>query len=101
MDSPLTSSIDFLDLWGNRIACPGEWTRARIEIGVSLAAWMRGTLRLVRQSSEELPLYSKHIRGEIRILADWPLSGTGQYRLTLYDGNAKIDEKLVIVRPGK
>jgi predicted component of viral defense system (DUF524 family) len=101
MDLPLTSSIDFLDLSGNRIDGPGEWTRARIEIGISLAAWMRGTLRLVRQGSEELPLYSKHIGGQLRILADWPLSGTGQYRLTLYDSKAKIDERLVTVRPGK
>jgi len=98
---PTSSSIVFLDLFGNRIDGPTEWTRARIEVGVSLQAWAMGTFRLVRQGSEELPLYSKHIGGQLRIVADWPLSGTGHYRLTLYNEEAKIDEKLVTITPGK
>lgn len=47
-----------------------------------------------------LPLYLKHVAGERRLLADWPRSGPGNYRLRL-SGAGDIEERTVLLRSRK
>lgn len=103
MESPPTSSIAFLDLAGNRIDGPKEWMRAQVEVRVSQHDWETKSIRLVRQDAEELLLAQRRLSmGEpLRIVADWPLSGTGHYRLRLYDGDTQIDEIPITITPRK
>src|SRR5947209_5781917 len=101
MDLPPTSSIAFLDLTGNSIDGPLEWAHALIEVYASLQDWEKETVRLIRQGNEELPLFPRHLGGQVRIIGTWPLSGTGHYRLELYSGDTKIEEKIITVSPRK
>ncbi|MGH2497980.1 MAG: hypothetical protein ACRDIV_25035 [Ktedonobacteraceae bacterium] len=103
MESPPTFSMVFLDLAGKPISGPTEWTRALIEMRISQYDWETKSIRLLRQDSEELLLSQRRMRvGEpLRIVADWPLSGTGHYRLRLYDGDREIDEIPITITPRK
>ena len=99
MDSPPTSSIVFLDQAGNNIDGPLEWATAPVEVRVRPQDWEM--VRLIRQNNEELPLSLSHLGGQIRIIATWPPSGTGHYRLALYIGDMKAEERTITISPRK
>lgn len=82
MVSSPTSELRFLSVAGEPLEGPSEWSRCLVWIERDPSEWER--LRL-RRNGEELPLYLKHIGSTARILADWPLSGAGAYRLELCD----------------
>lgn len=99
MDLPLISKIGFLDRMGNAIAGPGEWMEAQVEVRLSPQEWER--VRLVRQTTEELPLSLSRLKGRTRVLARWPRSDTGHYRLTLLFDEMVIEEQIITIQPGK
>lgn len=100
MDLPLTSKISFLDQMGNNIAGPGEWMEAQVEVHLdNLQDWVR--ISLIRQTTEELPLSLSHFKGQIRVLARWPRSDTGHYRLTLLFDETVLEERIITIQPGK
>jgi PD-(D/E)XK nuclease superfamily/Domain of unknown function (DUF2357) len=95
--SPPTSRLRFLDLDANEIAGPREWAKCLIEVLAPVD--QLAELRLLRQG-EPLRLYAQPLDGTTRLFADWPLSGTGGYRLTLED-DALREELEVSVGPEK
>src|SRR5919107_110207 len=89
MGSPPSSRLRILaaadggpanDALGTPVDAPREWSPAFVEVLVPVDRWEEA--RLWRQG-EELPLYLKRLGGRPRILADWPRSGAGRYRLLL------------------
>ncbi len=80
MDSPPTSRVRFFTPEGVAQDAPMEWKAGLVEIDVPVDHWEG--VRLWRQG-EALPIYLKHLGGEVRTLADWPRSGTGRYHLRL------------------
>ena len=100
MDSPPTSSIAFLDQAGNNIDGPSEWATAPVEVRVRTQDWEM--VRLIRQNNEELPLSLSRLgRRDTWIIATWPPSGTGHYRLALYIGDTKAEERTITISPRK
>jgi hypothetical protein len=80
MDSPPISKIRFFTTEGVAQDAPMEWAAGLIEIAVPADQWEEVRLWIQRES---LPVYLKRLGGEVRILADWPRSGTGRYHLRL------------------
>ena len=76
---------------------PREWSPAFVEVLVPIDRWEE--VRLWRQG-EELPLYLKRLGGRPRILADWPRSGAGRYRIQL-ECLGETEERIVSVGPEK
>lgn len=100
MDLPPTSKkLHFLDQAGNSIDGPREWTPALIEVHDALQDWTH--LRLTRQTGEPLPLSLRLMNGQIRAIANWPLSGTGHYRLSLCINDTKIEEQTFTIEPDR
>src|SRR5687767_9633614 len=97
MDSPPTSSLSFLTPQGAPLAAPPEWTPALIEVHVDPSRW-----RDVQLSVQGVPqsLYLKMLDGKERVLAEWPRSGTGNYRLTLTLDKTQ-EEHIVTIWPRK
>src|SRR4051794_6217331 len=92
MESPPIFKLGFLDQAGNPLAGPVEWRTAWIEMDIAQQDWEH--VRLVRQMYEELQVSLKRLGGSTRVVAEWPLSGPGHYRLQLC-----IHDKLVAVEP--
>ncbi len=83
MASSPTSKLRFLDpSSGALTGVPREWSPALVEILVPHQDWEKGEVRLWRHG-EALPVYLKRLNGQVRVLADWPRSGPGHYRLRL------------------
>ncbi len=99
MDSPPTSGIAFLDQAGNNIDGPSEWATTPVEVRVRTQDWEM--VRLIPQNNEELPLSLSRLGGQTRIIATWPPSGTGDYRLALYIGDTKAEERTITISPRK
>jgi len=100
MESPPTSSLCFLDLAGNYINEPVEWTPALIELPSD--NWKEATLMRQHIHSEEILLISeKRVGGQWRAVADWPRSDSGHYQLILSIEKQKIAEQIVTVNPRK
>jgi hypothetical protein len=103
MGLPPSSSLRFLAAAdgtltdGTSVDAPREWSPAFVEIFVPIDRWE--DVRLWRQG-EELPVYLKRLGGRPRLLADWPRSGAGRYRLRL-ECLAETEERIVNVRPEK
>src|SRR5579859_2689105 len=96
---PLTSSIRFLDQKGASIEGPAEWLPALIDLNVATHQWEEA--RLALQGVSEIPLLLKKISGRVRVMADWPRSPTGHYRLQLYLGSDQVEEQVITVFPKK
>ncbi len=80
MDSPPTSSLRFLDLDGKPIASPEEWAPAFVEVLLPVT-----DLRTVTISRQGVPLppFMRLFGNTQRLVADWPRSGPGNYRISL------------------
>lgn len=72
--------LQFRDLRGTSVDQPSEWTPALIELFVAPEHWDQARLTL---QGADVPVYLRHLAGGVRVLADWPRSGTGHYELQL------------------
>jgi hypothetical protein len=98
MNSSPTSSILFRDpASGDLLDQPREWQPAQIELAVDIDDWE--SLRLWRNGAP-MRLYRTRTGGHDRILADWPRSGAGHYRLQLVLGR-DTEEETVRLPPQK
>ncbi len=97
MDLPHTSKLSFLSLEGEPLESPAEWQPALLEVRVPVEH--RKEVQLWRQGTR-LRIFLQEIKGKERILADWPLSNPGYYRLRLeYQG--KVEDQIITVWPQK
>lgn len=97
MESPLISKIRFLDRAGNAIGIPLEWSGAQIEVLVPSEDWSKTTLSLQRR---DLPLRLAKAPDRIYMVAEWPQSNPGNYRLDLnYPGGC--EQRIVTITPRK
>jgi hypothetical protein len=99
MDSPPTSAnaIRFLSVDGQPIAEVPEWMPALIALDIDLDQWESSQLLL-----QGAPLASsiRRLQGVTQIVADWPRSGPGHYRLDLEAG-ALAQSRHITIRPRK
>src|SRR5690606_1108206 len=91
------SVIRFLDLRGAQISGPREWEPAWVEVDVPVAEWTAAELT---RNGVELPLGLRRIGGWPRVVAEWPRSGPGNYRLRLVTHGVAF-ERSVAVAPAK
>ena len=96
MALPPTSRLGFVDDRGAPCV-PKEWAPGLIEVRADVEGWEE--IRLWRQT-ESLPVYLKRLGGEVRILADWPRSDPGRYRLRL-ESPEGAEERVLIIQPRK
>ena len=94
-----TSSIHFCDRGGNSIDGPEEWVPALIKVYGVQENWTE--VRLIRQGNENLQVSLRLLKGEIQVVADWPVSPIGHYRLELSIGRKKTDERTITILPKK
>jgi predicted component of viral defense system (DUF524 family) len=94
MDSPLTSRLRFLDENGAQIPAPREWRRGLVALDIPIEDLPQ--TRLVR-NGEPLPLVAKPDGVGLAVLAEWPLSGTGRYRLILEAGSYQETRDVIVV----
>ena len=97
MDSPVSSRLRFLDREGTSIDCPTEWDPAFIDIALPVEQW--DTIQLTRQG-EPLPVALRRVKGQVRILAEWPRSGCGHYQVLLTSADDH-EERLITIVPRK
>lgn len=97
MGLPPTSKLGFLSLSGETLEAPAEWRPALLEVRVPPEQWEEVQLWL---QGKELPLSLKRLGKKVRVLADWPRSNPGYYRLRLeYQG--EVEEQTITVWPQK
>jgi hypothetical protein len=97
MASPPISRIRFLDLSGKYIVGPLEWKSALIDVDATSDDW-----RSIELSIQGTPtsVRVEHRFGQDRLLADWPLSGTGNYKVMLNIGSY-AETRVITIRPRK
>src|SRR5215217_2615082 len=83
--------IGFLHQSGALLDVPDEWSPALIDINVPVD--QRQSVRVTRNGIA-LPTFLKHLAGRERILAEWPRSGVGNYRITL-SNDSVVNERTV------
>ncbi|HEX8219920.1 MAG TPA: DUF2357 domain-containing protein [Chloroflexia bacterium] len=76
----------FLDGKGHEMAAPGEWELAYIEVPVAIEDWL---IVKVRRHDGELLVVPRPIGGRVRVVAEWPRSGVGQYKLWIRVGEVE------------
>ena len=82
---------------GSVVHQPPEWQPLLIEALVPLSRWQDASLD---RQGVFLPLSVRRVGAEARVVADWPRSGPGRYRLRLsLDGT--VHEAIIHVRPTK
>src|SRR5436309_2533407 len=98
MASPPTSSLVFRSATGEPLVEPGEWSPCFVELPASSDA-----LTDVVAERNEVPLtvVVRELAGAVRLLAEWPRSGTGGYRVRVTCGPETIADATVVVRPAK
>jgi hypothetical protein len=98
MASPPTSArIRFIDGAGSALAAPLEWTPALVELLVDPTDWDAAELTV---QGEPVPVSLRRVGDTIRVVAEWPRSGPGYYRLTLVTDDASED-LVVTIEPRK
>lgn len=65
---------------GVALRSPREWTPLWVEVLIPAEEWASAELW---RGSEPMPLGLRRLVGEVRVLAEWPRSGTGNYELRL------------------
>ena len=73
--------LRFLDVSGKALNAPREWEPALVELLIDPDDWEN--VRLAYQDGE-LAVYAGKLEGTKRVLADWPRSGAGHYRLQFF-----------------
>lgn len=76
---------------------PREWREALIEVPTTVD--QLDSVRVVL-NGQALPVFATTLSGGIRVVATWPLSGTGNHRLTT-EVEDRSNESVVVVRPEK
>jgi predicted component of viral defense system (DUF524 family) len=97
MASPPTSRLRFLDDTGAEIGAPREWRRGLVAVDIPIDALTHA--RLLR-NGEPLSLFAKSGATDLAVFAEWPLSGTGRYRLQL-DLDGEQETREITVSPEK
>jgi hypothetical protein len=101
MDLPPSSdgaaALQLLTLAGEPVGAPREWELMLVEARIHPDAWTNAELH---RGEESLPLALRRLGGEVRVVADWPRSGPGNYRLQLRL-NGEVREQIVTVQPEK
>ena len=91
-------SLGFLSPFGDPIAAPREWTPAFVEAVLPAGnEWQFASLRL---NGVELPLSLRRLGGKARLVAEWPRSGPGKYKLRLTAAGGSADT-VIEVQPSK
>lgn len=98
MGTPPISRLSFVDGAGELLAGPREWTPEIIQVDLEPALRHRASLFC---RAEKLPLSIRDHAGEERVVADWPRSGTGRYRLRLELDDRLLEETVYEVEPRK
>jgi hypothetical protein len=98
MASPRTSRFEFRSDSGGSLEGPLEWTRGQIVIHCA-----PGSLPNARVTRNDVPLSlsERVVDDSIRLVADWPLSGPGNYRLRLELSRSLVEESQWTVEPSK
>ncbi|GET38046.1 DUF2357 domain-containing protein [Microseira wollei] len=98
MDLAPTSKLGFLSRSGEPLESPSEWETAFLEVRVPKTQWEEVRLWL---QGKELEIYPKRFSDKkARIVAEWPCSNPGCYKLKLeYQGEA--EEQIITVWPRK
>jgi predicted component of viral defense system (DUF524 family) len=91
MASPATSRFRFRTKDGSDLEAPREWRRGLIEVDLPPEHLAHTTLLC---QGQPLRLFVQSLAGQPRLFAEWPLSGTGRYRLALE--SAGLSEQLEI-----
>lgn len=91
MDLRPISKLDFVDLLGQSIAEPEEWTPAFLKLDLPVEDWESARLTC---NGRELPVFVQRISGSASVLTSWPRSTTGNYAVHLHAPG--IDEHRVI-----
>ncbi len=100
MASPPTSRLRFLDdAAGTRTHGPREWRRSSCRGRIPAEPPRTDTASSERRATPRFSL--SPIDGELRVLAEWPLSGTGRYRLRLEPRGRRRGSARSIVTPEK
>lgn len=75
--------LRLLNLDGAPAAAPREWVPMWVEASIPTEAWSEAQLW---RGTESLPLSLRRWGGAVRVVAEWPRSGTGNYELRLHTG---------------
>jgi predicted component of viral defense system (DUF524 family) len=97
-DSPPTSRFSFRDANGAHVPVPREWTPHLVELAIPPDDYTHARLLL---QGELLPLFRQSLDDQERVLALWPRSGVGRYRLTLQFDTETVEELVCTVLPEK
>src|SRR4051794_34190904 len=100
MASPPTSRLAFVATDGSPLPGPREWAPGFVEVRVPVEQWQR--VRLSRQG-QPMTVTARDLGGRARVVADWPLSGTGHYgmRLEVPSGIGQPETVTWTIRPEK
>jgi hypothetical protein len=96
-DASEESAIHLLDTDGEPIDAIPEWMPALIDLTIPVEAWPTAELRIQGISVETLV---RRLHGASRILANWPRSGPGHYRLQFTAGSM-TQTRQITIRPRK
>src|SRR3954451_15604599 len=97
MDLPHISRIRFLTAEGTEVESPGEWSPGLVEVLVPAEEWAE--VRIWRQG-EPLEVFAKSVGGEKRVLAEWPRSDTGYYKVKV-EAAGWQEERVIELWPQK
>jgi predicted component of viral defense system (DUF524 family) len=98
MALPPTSRLRFVDSVGEPLPGPREWTQELVELELNPQRLSDATLFC---QSAKLPLFAQDLGGRVRVLAAWPRTGTGRYRLRFELGDELIQETVYEIAPIK
>jgi hypothetical protein len=93
MASAPTSKLGFLDARGDVLDAPREWARGFVAIDVPVESWQEVELS---RNGEPLAVSARELGGRAQVVAEWPLSGTGHYRLELSAGGVREEHRLSV-----
>ncbi len=93
MDSAPISRLRFLDREGQPLEAPREWARGYVAVDIPPDRWQ--TVSLLR-NGEPLEVYLRPLAGSPRVVAEWPYSGTGHYRLELIEVDSREEHRVTV-----
>jgi hypothetical protein len=86
-----------IDRTGSELDALLEWRPALVELLIDPADWISARLTL---QDEPVQVSLRNFGGQVRVVAEWPRSGPGRYRLSL-TAPAKTGERIVTIEPRK